>query len=112
MKRPRAGSKHEAYFRLQLRAYKIYVFKEQYKFHPDRQWKIDFAYPSKRLGIEIDGGIFGKKSGHNTGVGILRKMEKMNAAQRLGWRVFTFSGDQVKSGYAINYIIEVLNELQ
>ena len=109
---PKAPSEHEARFKLQLRANKIYVFKEQYRFHPTRQWKIDFAFPSAKLGIELDGAIFGKKSGHNTGVGILRKMEKSNELQKMGWRIFSFSGDQVKSGYAINYILEVLNELQ
>ena len=58
----------------------------------------------------MQGGIFGRKSGHNTGVGIRNGMEKLNEAQRLGWRVFYFYVDDVKSGKAINFIIEILRE--
>lgn len=108
-KRPKGPSEHEAYFRLQLRAHKIDGFEEQYRFLPTRLWKFDFAQPDNKIAVELDGGIWGKKSGHNSGIGILQKMEKMNEAQRLGWRVFSFSGDQVKNGEAIQYLLDILN---
>ena len=95
----------------QMRAYKISdLFEREYRFHPTRKWRLDFAYVEKKIGIELQGGIFGRKSGHNTGVGIRNGMGKLNEAQRLGWRVFYFYVDDVKSGKAINFIIEILRE--
>lgn len=102
-------SKHEDLFAFQLKCNGITDFETQHRFHKVRRWTFDFSFPGK-IAVEIDGGIWGKKSGHNTGTGILLKIEKMNAAQRLGWKVYTFSGDQVKNGQAINYIIDVLGE--
>ena len=61
----------------------------EWKFHPTRRWRFDYALPSLKIAIEIDGGIFlgGRHSG---GVGQLRDMEKSNAAASLGWLVFHY----------------------
>jgi len=37
-------------------------------------------------------------------------MEKSNEAQRLGWKVFQFYVDDVNSGQAALYIVQVLQE--
>lgn len=103
-------SAFERLFDMHLKAHKIAGFERELVFHPERKWRFDFANTEHRIAVEIDGGIFGKKSGHNTGSGILRKMEKMNEAQRLGWRVFSFSTGQVSTGEAVNYLLEVLKE--
>jgi very-short-patch-repair endonuclease len=101
----------EEQFHLQLRLHKLdHLFRREFRFHPKRLWRIDFADPVEKLAIELQGGIFGKKSGHNTGVGIRNDMEKSNELQRLGWRVFHFYVDDVKSGKAINYLLTVLKE--
>jgi len=34
--------------------------------------------------------------------------EKLSLAEDAGWRVFSFSTDQVKSGVAVNFIVERL----
>lgn len=97
----------EEKFALHLRAHGMdHHFRREYRFHPSRQWRFDFACPARKIAIELQGGIFGKKSGHNTGVGIRNDMEKGNEAQRLGWRVFHFYVDDVKSGKAALYIKE------
>lgn len=58
----------------------------QYKFSPERQWRLDFAFPSRRVGIEVDGrakqGSFG---GHQSVVGVRRDCQKANTAIKLGW---------------------------
>ena len=63
----------------------------QYKFHPKRQWKFDFASPRFLLGIEIDGrGRGGKFGGHHTVAGVRNDCEKANTAIAMGWTVLRY----------------------
>ncbi len=100
----------EETFALHLRVNRLTEFEREYRFHPSRKWRFDFAAPRLLIAVEIEGGIFGKKSAHNTGTGILRDMEKSNEAQRLGWRVFRFAGDDIKSGKAVEYIRQIVQQ--
>ena len=70
----------------------------EYYFHPFRKWKFDFAYIDIKCAIEFEGGIWLKKSGHNTGTGIARDIDKYNAAALMGWKVFRIYGDMVYKG--------------
>jgi very-short-patch-repair endonuclease len=67
----------------------------EFRFHDTRKWRADFAIPSKRLLIEIDGGIF-SGGRHTRGAGFLADMEKMNNATMLGYRVLRYSPQQLK----------------
>ena len=98
----------EKLFGLQLLAYKMQGWEREYYFHPERKWRFDYAHEGYRIAVELQGGIFGKKSGHNSGVGIRNGMEKLNEAQRLGWKVYQFYVDDVKSGSAILYLQKCL----
>lgn len=69
---------------------------EELKFHPTRKWRFDFAIPSKKIAFEIDGGIWRKGGGaHSRPKNIMRDIEKSNAAQLLGWKVFRIPGHEV-----------------
>lgn len=60
----------------------------EYLFHPTRQWRLDFAWPAQKVAVECEGGIFRKKGGaHRSITGILRDIEKYNAAVEHGWRL-------------------------
>lgn len=61
----------------------------EYRFHPSRKWRFDFAFPSVRLAIEVDG------RGHFTGKSI-GDYERQNAAVMLGWRILRFPSSQKK----------------
>jgi hypothetical protein len=65
-------------------------FVREYKFHPSRRWKFDYAIPDKKLAIEYNG-IFSNKSRHLTVTGYSGDMEKINQAQLLGWRVLQYT---------------------
>lgn len=73
----------------------------EYRFHPTRRWRFDFAWPSIKLAMEIDGGTWAGKSGHNSGAGIARDIEKINEAVILGWRVLRATTNMAKSGEAL-----------
>jgi very-short-patch-repair endonuclease len=62
---------------------------EEYRFHPVRRWRFDFAIPASHIAIEIDGGGWTRGRHHRPGTrGFDGDLEKLNEAIRLGWRVF------------------------
>jgi very-short-patch-repair endonuclease len=63
----------------------------EYVFHPERKWRFDFAFPSVKLAIEIQG-----RGKHQTIAGVRADCEKHNEALRLGWRVLWFPATDKK----------------
>jgi hypothetical protein len=60
----------------------------RFKFHPDRGWTFDFAWPPHRLALELEGlGAGGGGGRHHLPAGIIADCEKFNAALLMGWRV-------------------------
>jgi len=91
-----------------LKLVKIKGFVREYRFHPKRKWRLDFAWVDRKIGVEVEGGIWLPKSGHNTGVGITRDIDKGNALVLLGWRVLRVTEKMIKTGQAIDLIETVL----
>ena len=92
----------------QLKSAKITGFTREYKFHPKRRWRLDFAWVDQKIGVEVEGGIWLPRSGHNTGVGISRDGEKGNALTLLGWKLIRVTGKMIKNGEALNIIESIL----
>lgn len=70
----------------------------EYKFHPIRKWRFDFAWPKIKLAVEIDGGTFGgtKMLGnHAIGKRYQEDCIKSNAAQLDGWAVLRADREMV-----------------
>lgn len=59
----------------------------QHRFHPDRRWRFDFAWPEALVAVECEGGIW-TQGRHVRGRGFRNDCEKYNAATALGWSVF------------------------
>lgn len=66
---------------------------KELQFHPDRKWRFDYAFPSCKIAIEIDGAIW-TLGRHNRPRGYLNDMEKLNTAASMGWLVLRFSTDE------------------
>lgn len=79
----------------------------EYRFHPTRRWRIDFAWPAHRLAVEIEGGIY-RGGAHTSVTGLKRDIEKGNALTMAGYRLLRFHGDQIKSGEAVTLIAQAL----
>lgn len=69
---------------------KALTLKEEHQFHPDRKWRFDFVIESLMVAIEYNG-IFSNKSRHTTVTGYSADMEKINAAQQLGYTVLQYT---------------------
>ena len=76
---------------------------EEYRFHPTRRWRFDFARPDIRLAIEIDGGVW-SGGRHSGGAGQIKDMEKGNAAVALGWQILHFTPQQAKNNEAYRLV--------
>lgn len=63
---------------------------KEYKFHPDRFWRFDFAIPAVKIAIEFEG-ITSDKSRHTTMGGYTGDTEKYNAAAAAGWKVLRYT---------------------
>ena len=53
----------------------------EYRFHPTRKWRFDAAFPSEKVAVEIEGGVW-KYGRHNRASGFLNDMEKYNEAAK------------------------------
>ena len=68
-------------------------FQREYKFHPERKWRFDFANIETKTAIEINGGVF-SQGRHTRGAGYIADMEKINAAIEQGWVVLQYTPSQ------------------
>lgn len=64
-------------------------YRRNYKFDlPDSGMEFDFAWPSLRFAVEVNGGQYAAgKSGHGSVRGLERDAKKILAAARRGWRL-------------------------
>lgn len=93
-----------------IRALKLPMPVEEFRFHPERKWRFDFAYPDHKVAIEVEGGTW-SRGRHTRGSGYEKDCEKYNAASLLGWSVYRFTSTMIKRGEAINTIEKALKEV-
>ena len=67
----------------------------EYRFHPKRRWRFDFAWPAQRVAVEVEGGTW-TRGRHSRGGGYRGDCEKYNAATIAGWRVLRFTAGMLK----------------
>lgn len=92
---------------------------KEFQFHDVRKWRFDYAIPSAKIAIEVEGGVFKKRSfvnkqtgfiettvggRHTSGVGFLKDMEKYNTATSLGWRILRATPDTLLSRKTMDLI--------
>jgi very-short-patch-repair endonuclease len=75
----------------------------QYKFHPTRLWRFDFAWPELKVAVEIQGGAFmrrkgrgGRGGGHTTAIGQAKDYEKHREAAVRGWKLLPFNSHELQ----------------
>ena len=81
----------------------------EFKFHPVRKWRFDFAWEHKKIALEVHGGLW-QKGGHTSGKGRIRDMEKINEATILGWRVLEVGKDHIENGDAMRWLKNLLSQ--
>ena len=64
--------------------------KREFRFHPVRKWRFDFAWERERVAVEMEGGVF-IGGGHNRGRQYTMDCRKYNSATAAGWRVLRYT---------------------
>ena len=78
----------------------------EYRFHPKRRWRFDFAWPDQKVALEYEGGTW-TGGAHVRGRHYASDCEKYNAATLLGWRVFRVTRDMADRGYVLELFEQV-----
>lgn len=97
----------EQTFLLMLKARKIPTPKVEFRYHPIRKFRLDFAWPEYLVGLEVDGGIW-TSGAHGRGTGITRDQEKTNLAAGLGWRILRCTPGKLATSDTLDHISRAL----
>ena len=81
----------------------------EYRFHPKRKWRFDYAWPDYGIALEIEGGVW-KRGRHNRGAGYIKDMEKYNAATMQGWRIYRVTPKQITSEFVYRDLKKLIGE--
>lgn len=77
----------------------VYQMQKEYRFHPERRFRFDYALPDYKIAIEIQGGTW-TRGKHVRGKGYERDCEKLNLAQAMGWRVLWYTPQMIENDLA------------
>lgn len=81
----------------------------EYKFHPSRKWRFDYAFPLHMLAVEIEGGLW-TNGRHSRGSGAIADLEKYSEAAILGWRLIYATPQDLENGVALDRVIRALTD--
>jgi very-short-patch-repair endonuclease len=97
----------EQAFLLMLKARKMPTPTPEYRFHPTRKFRLDWAWVDAKVGLEVDGGIW-TGGAHGRGTGITRDQEKTNLAAGLGWRILRCTPSKLMADETLDHINRAL----
>ena len=88
----------------------------EYRFDPVRKWRLDFAFPAVKLGVEVEGVVYPKKGSndhrlggrHVSVTGMDKDCEKYAALAIAGWRLIRVMPKHVTNGMALKWIEQAL----
>lgn len=75
----------------------------EYRFHPKRRWRFDYALPAVKIALEVEGGVW-TRGRHTRPQGFLNDIEKYNTATLLGWRVFRTTPSDLYTNGTLNML--------
>jgi very-short-patch-repair endonuclease len=81
------------------------------RFHPVRRWRFDYAIPSHKIAIEVEGGVW-TQGRHTRPKGFLGDMEKYNTATALGWRILRVTPETLTTGATLDLIKQTIRTTQ
>jgi very-short-patch-repair endonuclease len=70
------------------------ALEKEFRFHPTRKWRADFAHLESKTLIEIEGGIY-INGRHNRPAGFAADLEKYLEAALAGWRVIRLGPNEL-----------------
>jgi very-short-patch-repair endonuclease len=96
-------------FQLILKSFDLPAAVTEHRFHVERKWRFDFAWPDLKVAVEVEGGIW-TGGRHTRGAGFLKDMEKYNHAAAAGWCILRCTPTTLMSGPMLDLLARVLRE--
>lgn len=84
-------------------------FTREYRFHPTRKWRFDFAWVEQRVALEVEGSVWARGR-HTRGKGFLGDIEKYNEAVLEGWTLLRVATEHAGMGYAVDLLERALTK--
>jgi hypothetical protein len=69
-----------------------------------RKWRFDWAWPTWKVALEIQGGTWRKGGGAHRGLKYLRDIEKFNTAASLGWYVLQATPEMAYTQHTLAFV--------
>jgi very-short-patch-repair endonuclease len=82
----------DMFLRLLQSSFKGVEIEKEFRFHPKRKWRFDYAFPALKIAVEVDGGVW-TGGRHINPDGYINDMEKLNNAAAMGWLVLRITTD-------------------
>jgi len=80
-----------------------WTLEKEYRFHPTRRWRGDYAILEPHIIIECEGGAY-VRGRHVRGTGYVKDMQKYREAFVLGWSVIRFTPQEIERGEHISVL--------
>lgn len=68
-----------------------------------KDWRFDFAWPDRKLAVEVEGGAF-VGGRHTRGAGFSKDLIKYHHAAMLGWLVYRCDAAMIRNGMVVDFI--------
>ncbi len=79
----------------------------EFRFHPIRRWRADYAILKYKILLEVEGGIYiGGR--HTRGVGFKNDMDKYNSATSMGYSVLRVTPSDLMKTSTLDLIKETI----
>lgn len=100
----RQPNAHLSRFLFELTLLKLPQPETEFRFHDERQWRFDVAWPEQKIAVEYQG-IFGKQNASHASLGgLMRDYRKFTEASLLGWTLILIDAESVNSGEAHGWV--------
>ena len=90
-----------------LQAAQIPTPVREYRFHDERKWRFDFAWPDQRVALEVEGGTY-TAGRHTRGSGFAADCDKHCEAQVAGWLVLRVTRAHIDDGRMLAWVKRAL----
>lgn len=107
-KKPQKPQQTDMFTSLCKSALRVECVKE-YRFHPVRRWRFDYAIPEYKIALEVEGGVW-NGGRHTSPVGFLNDIVKYNSATLLGWRVFRTTPQDLLTKGVLDMLRDAIRE--
>ena len=81
---------------------------EEFRFHPERRWRFDFAWPERTLATEVQAAVF-SRGRHSLPRGLPADWETASEAPLLGLRTVIVSRLEIRNGQALDRAARLLS---